>query len=1315
MADNNLEFTVKLKNEGVDKLADGLAKVDQKVDALGDSAKEASQDLTTLDSATAAATDELNKLATAEDAAEKQAGELATGATTAGQGVKALASSAATAGSDLKTLGNAESTAKQQAEELAKGASSAGQGVEALADAAASADGDLNTLAGAEKEVKAQAQELGTGTKAAGESVKGLGSSAGATSDDLQKLSAAIAQKTQAIKSGLVLEQSEIDLQRQHLTLASQQQQTIAQVARAKGDEAAATLADNRVRQIEIDQLALTARAKRAEASAIQGTVDARRQELAAVGPLTAAQQRELQTSENLAKSLRVQAAAADSAAQRVSALGDSTQQAAQKTEAFPGVLTKVAGAVAGAFAIDRVIQFGKSVNAVSDEYKNLESKLRLAIGAQGDLAGAVQGVGTIAKDTYSNLDATVQLYSRLASSAKELNITNAEALALTKSINQAIQIGGASAQASEASVRQLIQGLQSGVIRGDEFNSIMEQAPRLAKAMADGLGVPITALRGLAEQGQITSAKVVAALKGQSDAINKEFATIPLTTGRALENLNTQWTLFVGKLAGGAQQSSVVAQGIALLANNLETLAAVAARGGAVLTAALAIQGVQALKAFSLEMASTGKAASLMSLELSKVPKVINITVAAVGLEVGYQIGEMLAENSALARQFGVGLVGFFRLLVNDLQLLKEAAAAVFTSDTVDAALDRYVERNKQIGANLKDMFADAEKAPAKVAAAADSATGSLGQLGGAGGAAGQALAAGGAAGAAGVSKVGKAADDARGALTGLAETINTAKPVDSFKDIVQNLTAAKSRGVDLVKLLRDELPPAIDKLSGTELAKFRTEFIRAMDEAGIKGKALQAGLVLIGEQAAKSLGVDVVAASSKMGSEFVQANEKMRLLILSMPALKAAGVDTGQVVGEALSKMLDGAKNKAEIDAVLSRVQALRKELGDKVADGLLDQAKQKTEQLKEALDKAKPGINSVAEAMKQLGITSDQSLKDTAKTAKESYDLMVTKGTSSARELAEGFRKSADAAITANNGIAPSWVTAQAAARGFELQVDSAGKAILKAMGDGSAAVDKLTGSVQGGTKAIQEQLSWLERLNKRNSEVGQLPPAGRRAANGEELGEGVTEIGSNGQYRNRQGMASDAKGTTLGASTELGTLTGIAAFLKAAGVSDDAAARKIALEFSDGKGDIPYLSNPGQKKYGGDTMSMAVLKAAERYTFGQSGSGMQSPSAIPKPESQTTPAPTSAQDNRLQAARSAYPNAQGSTPEEVIFNGTKAADATPAPTSTPAPASTVTYVVRIEQPGKAPLNANFSTDPDAQGFISFLQSSKQAAGL
>lgn len=461
--------------------------------------------------------------------------------------------------------------------------------------------------------------------------------------------------------------------------------------------------------------------------------------------------------------------------------------------------------------------------------------------------------------------------------------------------------------------------------------------------------------------------------------------------------------------------------------------------------------------------------------------------------------------------------------------------------------------------------------------------------------------------------------------------------------------ITQQQLRLVD-AKLARDLIThaPETPKVDSEMQVRFASRVWSLRDVPG----------VMVGEK------VSITYNPFDVAKAFTEANDNMAVLIRSLPELKAAGVDTGRVVGEALSKMIDGAKNQAELDALRQRIESLRKELGTTVTDGLLDQLRQKTldvkdavdqatpgvnslreafselgmkspediaaiekrmgdvteelrkaadqgkitgEQLAEGLEKArakideiKPGINSISEAMKTLGVTSDAELKRMADASESAYFKLKNSATASVREISDGFKKFADDQIKANDGVATGWLKNEAAAQGYEISVDKAGKTVVRSMQEANAA---LNSTVDATNKAASATDAYTAALQRRNAEVGKLPPAGRRAANGEELGEGVTEVGSGGQYQNRQGMWSDAKGNTQGMASDLSTLTGIAAFLKAAGVDDEAEARRIAKEFANEKGQIDYINNAGQIKYGGrsSTMSQAVLAAAEKYTF------------------------------------------------------------------------------------------------------------------
>jgi tape measure domain-containing protein len=377
--------------------------------------------------------------------------------------------------------------------------------------------------------------------------------------------------------------------------------------------------------------------------------------------------------------------------------------------------LTALGGSFVGSLAGD--------VAKVADEYSNLAARIRLVTGEGAAFESAFQGVQDIALATNSELEATGTLFTRIVQAGKEIGVTQKEALSLTETINQSIQLSGGSADSAKAAIIQLVQGLQSGVLRGDEFNSVMEQSPRLAKALADGLGKTTGELRAMAKEGRLTSEVVIRALQGQTDAVAAEFDKLPPTVGRAIQNLSTSWTIYVGEVDKATGASSAAAAAINGVAQNLDEIAAIATRAGAVLVAAMAVQAAGAVRAYIVQVAAATTATNLLTLSMSKVPTALKITIAAVGFEVGYQIGEMLRENSEYARKLGVAVVGFLEGNINALRGLKEAAAAIFTDDTVEAAFARYQLRNVELKAVLEQMWKDAEQSPAAIEAAAKKA----------------------------------------------------------------------------------------------------------------------------------------------------------------------------------------------------------------------------------------------------------------------------------------------------------------------------------------------------------------------------------------------------------------------------------------------------------------------------------------------------------------------------------------------------------------------------------------------------------------
>ena len=172
---------------------------------------------------------------------------------------------------------------------------------------------------------------------------------------------------------------------------------------------------------------------------------------------------------------------------------------------------------------------------------------------------------------------------------------------------------------------------------------------------------------------------------------------------------------------------------------------------------------------------------------------------------------------------------------------------------------------------------------------------------------------------------------------------------------------------------------------------------------------------------QALKTLGIDADAVSTKISGGFKESADAVTSLQNNFSALESQGVKATEAITLGLNKMLNEAKNQADLDALTAKVQDLRGVLGDTVANGFLEQAAKKADELKAAMDEATPGINSAAEAFKELGITSDKELKQTAATAKEAFEAIKNSGTASPREISEAWKAMAEASIAANDGVA------------------------------------------------------------------------------------------------------------------------------------------------------------------------------------------------------------------------------------------------------------------------------------------------------
>ena len=227
---------------------------------------------------------------------------------------------------------------------------------------------------------------------------------------------------------------------------------------------------------------------------------------------------------------------------------------------------------------------FGVSqLKGFADGYTEIQNKLRLVESASISSAKGLNNVFDIALKTNQSINATSGVYQRFAQNAETLKISQAQIASLTETVSKAVAVSGASAGAADAALTQFGQALGSGILRGDEFNSVMEQTPALAKAIATGLGVTTGELRNMAKEGKLTMDVLVPALERAKESVDDQFNTRILTISAAFENLNTSAIKWIGELDKSTGASEAFAKAINEIANHLTVVASLAAGAGVI------------------------------------------------------------------------------------------------------------------------------------------------------------------------------------------------------------------------------------------------------------------------------------------------------------------------------------------------------------------------------------------------------------------------------------------------------------------------------------------------------------------------------------------------------------------------------------------------------------------------------------------------------------------------------------------------------------------------------------------------------------
>ncbi|MDU6817763.1 MAG: tape measure protein [Leclercia adecarboxylata] len=250
-----------------------------------------------------------------------------------------------------------------------------------------------------------------------------------------------------------------------------------------------------------------------------------------------------------------------------------SVNRTERSLESIEGTMSSLTGVAKALFAALSIQQVGAYAQAWQDLSNKLSNAVRDSVPPFETLADVTERVFNISQQTRSGLDATATLYARLERSTRSYGVSVEDLTRLTTIINQGFIVSGASAEEASNAIVQLAQGMASGALRGDEFNSVNEQGNRLMIALADSMGVGISALRDMAAEGKLTTDVIVNGLLAQGDKIGQEFAKTTATISQSLEIANNNITKFFGENATVKTGVKVFSDTVISLSENLDIL----------------------------------------------------------------------------------------------------------------------------------------------------------------------------------------------------------------------------------------------------------------------------------------------------------------------------------------------------------------------------------------------------------------------------------------------------------------------------------------------------------------------------------------------------------------------------------------------------------------------------------------------------------------------------------------------------------------------------------------------------------------------
>ncbi|MCE1272205.1 MAG: tape measure protein, partial [Acinetobacter sp.] len=754
-----------------------------------------------------------------------------------------------------------------------------------------------------------------------------------------------------------------------------------------------------------------------------------------------------------------------------------------------------------------------KELAEAADSYAMLSAKIQQSTKDSGNFEQAISGVHQIALQTNSTLDNTGALFTRLNTVAKDMGQSQQFALDMTSTVTKAIQLGGSSTQEAEAAVQQFIQAMQGGVLRGEEFNSIMEGGYGLAEALAKGLGVTTGELRKMAENGELSAERVLAALAKQKAGVDAQYAEMPTTISNALQKIATSWQILIGEMDQANGASATVAQWLSVLADNMGLLKPIIddigngfAKFGAYLSDTYDQGAIDSLKTALVSIYDTIKTLFNTVLDVGRAfNDVFDDALSAVfsftdGLRpAGVEVSGLQKAFDSL--NIAINLIGdgfkavgvvtnlfagtLYRLAavwyevkatftwgevkkeaIANMTAMQNKSDEYFTkgfdgiknyeSQTVKSIENmgktedqKNADRIANNEKTLTDLKAQEAKHVSDYKAISDERIKLQQQL-------------------VDARKSGdQSAIDA--AVAGLAELDKKEKAYQAESDKIQQAKIAAAQAVaDATIKSADAAGQAELKALNAKLAAqgLKAEFdstgkvvVSAMDGAA-KATEGQSNATDKARKAATALGLDLDVSLNRVSEKFKAGETNVNSFVAGLEGLGAKGSQAANVTYEAWQKWAEQAKSPAEINAAKAKLIEFEKQ-------GVLSakQVEMGMRYLDEVNGKLPANISEVEKSYKLLGITSREEANKMAAALMKAFDVTVQSGTASAENIKQALINMADKIYASGDAAKIAWYEAKLSANGLQSSVDSLGKASVKSMDDLSDSVENVGRTASG----------------------------------------------------------------------------------------------------------------------------------------------------------------------------------------------------------------------------------------------------------